>query len=142
METLCAGRIRRRLVRIRGPTSFKVLKIVNGQKEATFREACETMTTSSSLPEDDGHWDATMNDAMLSSGQGGLYFLDALVGTGKTFLLNFLLAQLHKNKVIALAVASSGVAATLLSGGRTAHSVFKLLLNIASEETHLKHQQK
>ncbi|GFV69320.1 ATP-dependent DNA helicase [Trichonephila clavipes] len=31
-------------------------------------------------------------------------------------------------------MASSGIAATSLSGGRTAHSVFKLPLNLASEE--------
>ncbi|KAJ8892459.1 hypothetical protein PR048_005039 [Dryococelus australis] len=41
---------------------------------------------------------------------------------GKTFLLNLLLSQLHKDRNIAMAVASSGIAATLHSGGRTAHS--------------------
>ncbi|RVE53092.1 hypothetical protein evm_002189 [Chilo suppressalis] len=61
-------------------------------------------------------------------------FLDAPGGTGKTFLMNLLLAQLCKDKVVALAVASSEITATLLCGGRTAHSVFKLPLNLASEE--------
>ncbi|GFS64967.1 ATP-dependent DNA helicase [Trichonephila clavipes] len=68
-------------------------------------------------------------------GEGGLFFLDAPGGTGKTFLLNLLLAKIRKDRNVALAVASSGIAATLLSGGRTAHSVFKLPLNLASEET-------
>ncbi|GFV33810.1 ATP-dependent DNA helicase, partial [Trichonephila clavipes] len=45
------------------------------------------------------------------------------------------LAKIRKDRNVALAVASSGIAATLLSGGRTAHSVFKLPLNLASEET-------
>ncbi|GBN08688.1 hypothetical protein AVEN_73486-1 [Araneus ventricosus] len=36
--------------------------------------------------------------------------------------------------MIALAVASSGIAATLLTGGRTAHSVFKLPLNLPCVE--------
>ncbi|XP_061385321.1 uncharacterized protein LOC133320740 [Danaus plexippus] len=67
--------------------------------------------------------------------KGGLFFLDAPGGTGKTFLLNLLLAKIRKDRKVALAVASSGIAATLLSGGRTAHSVFKLPLNLASEET-------
>jgi len=58
-------------------------------------------------------------------------FLDAPGGTGKAFLINLLLAQI-KGKV-ALAVASSGIAATLLSGGRTAHSTFKLPLNVFFE---------
>ncbi|GFW42045.1 ATP-dependent DNA helicase [Trichonephila clavipes] len=40
-----------------------------------------------------------------------------------------------QDRNVALDVASSGIAATLMSGGRTAHSVFKLPLNLASEET-------
>ena len=39
-------------------------------------------------------------------------------GTGKTFLINLLLANVRINECIALAVASSGIAATLLAGGR------------------------
>jgi hypothetical protein len=41
-----------------------------------------------------------------------------------------LLAQIRSSGKVALAVASSGIAATLLSGGRTAHSTFKLPLNV------------
>ncbi|GFW04342.1 ATP-dependent DNA helicase [Trichonephila clavipes] len=44
------------------------------------------------------------------------------------------LAKIRKDRNVALAVASSGIAATLLSSGRTAHSVFKLTLNLTSEE--------
>ncbi|XP_036320433.1 ATP-dependent DNA helicase pif1-like [Rhagoletis pomonella] len=71
----------------------------------------------------------------VNSGEPGIFFLDAPGGTGKTFVLNLLLARLRKDRNIALAVASSGIAATLLTGGRTAHSTFKLPLNLASEET-------
>lgn len=35
---------------------------------------------------------------------------------------------------MALAVASSGIAATLLNGGRTAHSTFKLPLNVSLQQ--------
>ncbi|GBO99544.1 ATP-dependent DNA helicase pif1 [Eumeta japonica] len=70
----------------------------------------------------------------IEDGEGGLLFLDTPGGTGKTFLLNLLLAQIRKDKGIAVAVASSGIAATLLNGGRTAHSVLKLPLNLAHEE--------
>ena len=55
-----------------------------------------------------------------------LFFLDAPGGTGKTFLLNVLLDECRYRGRIALAVASSGVAALLLHGGRTAHSRFKI----------------
>jgi len=42
-----------------------------------------------------------------------------------------LLAKIRQRKKIALAVASSGIASTLLRGGRTAQSAFKLPLNLA-----------
>ena len=65
---------------------------------------------------------------------GGIFFLDAPGGTGKTFLLNLILAKIRHRKHIALSVASSGIAATLLAGGKTAHSAFKLPLNLATLE--------
>ncbi|GFV33742.1 ATP-dependent DNA helicase [Trichonephila clavipes] len=40
-----------------------------------------------------------------------------------------------QDRNVALVVTSFGIAATLPSGGRTVHSVFKLPLNLASEET-------
>ncbi|XP_034044527.1 uncharacterized protein LOC117526576 [Thalassophryne amazonica] len=55
-------------------------------------------------------------------------------GTGKTFVINLLLAKLRQMKKVALAVASSGIAATLLDGGRTDHSAFKLPLDLAKRE--------
>ncbi|KAF0701224.1 ATP-dependent DNA helicase PIF1-like, partial [Aphis craccivora] len=58
---------------------------------------------------------------------GGIYFLDAPGGTGKTFL-----ATIRSQNKIALALASSGIAATLLEGCRTAHSALKLPLNMQS----------
>ncbi|XP_044597583.1 uncharacterized protein LOC123274158 [Cotesia glomerata] len=66
----------------------------------------------------------------VSAGQGGFFFLDAPGGIGKTFLISLILAKIRSNNGIALAVASSGIAATLLDEGRPAHSVFKLPLNI------------
>ncbi|KAL4084660.1 hypothetical protein QTP88_027587 [Uroleucon formosanum] len=55
--------------------------------------------------------------------------------TGKTFLINLLLTKVRSNCSIALAVASSGIAATLLEGGWTAHSAFKLPLDLINIET-------
>lgn len=71
----------------------------------------------------------TMMNAIRQK-QGGMYFLDAPGGTGKTFLISLLLATVRSRSEIAVAVASSGIAATLLEGGRTAHSAFKLPLNL------------
>ena len=53
------------------------------------------------------------------------FFVDAPGGTGKTFCFNALLAYVHQFGDIALAVASSGIAALLLKLGRTFHSRFK-----------------
>ena len=66
---------------------------------------------------------------------GGIVFLDAPGGTGKTFVINLLLAKIRQQSKIAIAVASSGIAATLLQGGRTAHSTLKLPLDLTHHET-------
>lgn len=69
----------------------------------------------------------------INNNMGGLFFIDAPGGTGKTFLENVLLAKTRLSH-IALAVGSSGIAATLLDGGRTAHSMFKLPLDLNANE--------
>ena len=45
------------------------------------------------------------------------------------------ISSIRSKNDIALAIASSGIAATLLPGGRTAHSALKLPLNLHSTET-------
>jgi len=59
-----------------------------------------------------------------------VFFVDGPGGYGKTFLFNTILAKVRSQKNIALAVASSGIAALLLDGGRTAHSRFKIPLKL------------
>ncbi|XP_050063125.1 ATP-dependent DNA helicase pif1-like [Aphis gossypii] len=71
----------------------------------------------------------------IKSDTGKKIFLNAPAGTGKTFLINLLLTKVRSNRSIALAVASSGIAAMLLEGGRTAHSAFKQPLDLISIET-------
>ncbi|GBL72582.1 hypothetical protein AVEN_127849-1 [Araneus ventricosus] len=66
---------------------------------------------------------------------GDIFVLDAPGGTGKTFLINLLLTKVRQRNEIALAVASSGITTTLLTGGRTAHSAFRLPLNLANTQT-------
>ncbi|KAJ7540671.1 hypothetical protein O6H91_10G025800 [Diphasiastrum complanatum] len=58
---------------------------------------------------------------------GGVFFVDGPVGTGKTFLYSVMLLYVHAQGWIAMAVASSGIAALLMKGGRTAHSRFRIL---------------
>ncbi|CAH0397956.1 unnamed protein product [Chilo suppressalis] len=140
--------VRLLLTRIRGPTSFQALKIVVGQEKATFQEACEAME----LLEDDGHWDATNEYAMLCRSATTLRKLFAIMRStcgpsnprqlwdkykntlsediarryqGITLADDDIIfneaLKLCKDKVVALAAASSGIAATWLSGGRTGH---------------------
>jgi hypothetical protein len=63
------------------------------------------------------------------------FFVDGFGGTGKTFLYSCLLSTVRAQGRVAIAVASSGIAALLLDGRRTAHSRFKIPvqgLNITS----------
>ena len=50
-------------------------------------------------------------------------------------MTTLLLAKVRQQSLIAIAVALSGIAATLLTGGRTAHSSFKLPFNLATKDT-------
>ena len=47
-------------------------------------------------------------------------------GTGKTFLYNTLLAKVRSQGRMPLTMASSGIAALLLTGGRTVHPRLKV----------------
>ncbi|XP_010233605.1 ATP-dependent DNA helicase PIF1-like [Brachypodium distachyon] len=66
----------------------------------------------------------------VDSRDGGLFFVDGPGGTGKTFLYRTLLTKVRGEGKIAIATATSGVAASIMPGGRTAHSRFKIPLNI------------
>ena len=71
--------------------------------------------------------------AAVTSGHGGLFFVDGPGGTGKTFVENLLLNWVRGNGQIALAVALSGIASTLLHHGRTSHSRFHIPIDIQPE---------
>ncbi|CAB3242523.1 unnamed protein product [Arctia plantaginis] len=71
----------------------------------------------------------------VDNNTGGIFFLDAPGGTGKTFVILLILATIRSRCNIALALASSGIAATLLDGGRTAHSALKLPLILNTIDT-------
>ena len=64
-----------------------------------------------------------------------LFFVDAPGGTGKSFLCQTMLCDVRRRGDIALACASSGIAATNFEGGRTAHSRFKIPVRITNTST-------
>ncbi|KAK9076629.1 hypothetical protein SSX86_004963 [Deinandra increscens subsp. villosa] len=69
----------------------------------------------------------------VEAGNGGVFFVYGYGGTGKTFLWNTLSAAIRSKGQIVLNVASSGIASLLLPGGRTAHSRFRIPLNITED---------
>ncbi|XP_024196002.1 ATP-dependent DNA helicase PIF1-like [Rosa chinensis] len=68
--------------------------------------------------------------AVVEGRESALFFIDGPRGTGKTYLYRTLLEKLRRMSHIVLATTSSGIAANLLSSGRTAHSRFKIPLNV------------
>ncbi|SCZ88986.1 BZ3500_MvSof-1268-A1-R1_Chr1-1g00874 [Microbotryum saponariae] len=76
----------------------------------------------------------TVLDSILND-RGKVFFVDAPGGTGKTFLEKTVLARIRSEGKYALAVASSGIAVLLLPKGRTAHSRFKIPIDIFDDST-------
>ncbi|XP_066375055.1 uncharacterized protein [Miscanthus floridulus] len=68
--------------------------------------------------------------AAVYSKQGGLFFVDGPDRTGKTFLYRALLAKLCSQDKLAVATATSRVAASIMPDRRTANSHFKIPLTI------------
>ncbi|XP_051220245.1 uncharacterized protein [Lolium perenne] len=59
-----------------------------------------------------------------------VFFVDGPGGTGKTYLYKALLAKVRSLGQIAIATATSGIAASIMPGGRTAHSRFKIPIKL------------
>ena len=64
--------------------------------------------------------------AVVDSGEGGRFFVDAPGGTGKTFLFKALLSTIYGQGKIAVMTAMSGVAASIMPKGIIAHSRFMI----------------
>ncbi|XP_048545308.1 ATP-dependent DNA helicase PIF1-like isoform X2 [Triticum urartu] len=65
--------------------------------------------------------------------KGKVFFIDGPGGTGKTCLYKALLAKVRSMGLIAIAIATSGIAASIMPGGRTAHSRFKIPINVQED---------
>ncbi|XP_025635842.1 uncharacterized protein [Arachis hypogaea] len=65
--------------------------------------------------------------------EGGFFFVYGHGGTGKTFLWNLMSVEIRSRGDIVLNVASSSIASLLLHNRRTAHSRFKIPLNITED---------
>jgi len=77
----------------------------------------------------------TIMSAIHNPKSDNCFFLDGPGGSGKTFLYNTLMSVLRGENKIIIPVASTGIAATLLAGGRTYHSQFKLPIQLRENST-------
>eukprot|EP00918_Siedleckia_nematoides_P087190 GHVU01191799.1.p1 GENE.GHVU01191799.1~~GHVU01191799.1.p1 ORF type:complete len:1705 (-),score=120.63 GHVU01191799.1:910-5910(-) len=71
------------------------------------------------------HMVDSITAAVDNEGGEGRFFVDAPAGTGKTYCFNYLIDSLKHRGSTVVACATSGIASTLLHGGRTFHSVFR-----------------
>ncbi|CAN1780531.1 ATP-dependent DNA helicase PIF1 [Linum perenne] len=116
-------------------------------------------TTSNSLLSDELHWNEEemrnmfhTNHDKLNAEQklafdmittaaheqnGRCFFVEGPGGTGKTFLWKVISAKLRSEGKIVLCVATSGIAALLMEGGRTAHSRFHIQIKLTETSTSL-----
>jgi hypothetical protein len=77
-------------------------------------------------------------DCIVSSVREGnphTFFLNGPGGTGKTYVYKAVCNRIRGDGSIVLCVASSGIAALLLRGGRTAHSMFKIPVEQLHEQS-------
>ena len=70
----------------------------------------------------------------FESSDGQLFFIDAPGGSGKSFTANCIMNHVRISNSLVLACASSGIAATVLKGGSTAHNKFQLPIDL-NEDT-------
>ncbi|XP_010230087.1 uncharacterized protein LOC104581332 [Brachypodium distachyon] len=74
---------------------------------------------------------AGFNDIMDHvTSQKSQVFFDGPGGTGKTYLYKALLAKVRSMGLIAIATATSGIAASIMPGGRIAYSRFKIPIKL------------
>ncbi len=72
---------------------------------------------------------------VVTNKEGKLFFVYDSGGIGKTFVWTTVLSWLQGQGKIMLAVASSRIASLLFLGGRTAHSRFKIPIDLHDEST-------
>ncbi|CAN0871857.1 ATP-dependent DNA helicase PIF1 [Linum grandiflorum] len=104
------------LTKICGALSYEFLRTVNGILYPDFKEACRVL----GLLSTDDEWDTVMYEVSQ---------------WGKTYLYNTIVSEIRSRGQIAIIVASSGIAVTLLPDATTAHSRFKIPIEVHHTST-------
>uniref|UniRef100_A0A8I6XIZ5 ATP-dependent DNA helicase n=1 Tax=Hordeum vulgare subsp. vulgare TaxID=112509 RepID=A0A8I6XIZ5_HORVV len=75
---------------------------------------------------------AGFNDIMdhVTNQKSQIFFVDGPGGTGKTYLYKALLAKVRSMGPIAIATTTLGITASIMPGGRTAHSRYKIPIKL------------
>jgi hypothetical protein len=60
-----------------------------------------------------------------------VFFVDSPGSTGKMYLYKALIAKVRSMDLIATATATYGIVASIMPGGHTAHSRFKILIKLS-----------
>jgi hypothetical protein len=105
-------------------------RLLNEQLDYNIEELAARVTANTALF---NHEQRTAYDAVMESvndNNSKMFFLHSAGGCGKTFVCNTIAAAVRAQGKIALCVASSGIASLLLEGGRTAHSTFKIPIQV------------
>ncbi|XP_027155630.1 ATP-dependent DNA helicase PIF2-like [Coffea eugenioides] len=110
----------------------QLTKEIESERTIPFTE--EDLLLSSRLNEGQKRAYDVILAEVYSSGNKS-FFVDGPGGTGKTFLYHSRLATLRSQGYIAIAVASSGIAVSILPGRKTAHSRFKIPLDVSMNKT-------
>ncbi|KAJ8931613.1 hypothetical protein NQ314_015445 [Rhamnusium bicolor] len=86
-------------------------------------------------PEQARVFEAVMNAVHDPHAPNCLFLLDAAAGSGKSFLFQTLISVLRGEDTPLIAMAPTGLTASLLKGGRTLHSRFKIPLDVNETTT-------
>ena len=71
--------------------------------------------------------------ASVETNDGQTFFIDAPGGSGKSYTANCIMNHVRLSKTLVLACASSGIAATVLKGGSTAHNKFQIPIDLTED---------
>ena len=117
----------------RNETSKIILKEISYNKEECINRAVNNMK---SMNEEQLSFFKCVIETINDDGNTSkLFALNAPGGSGKSFVLNSLLDAVRGDGFVALATATTGIAAIDLRGGTTLHNRFKIPLDITNTST-------
>ncbi|KAJ8984535.1 hypothetical protein NQ317_006821 [Molorchus minor] len=137
------------LLHVRGAQNYEDLRTVEGNICETFAQASvadapidvqqehnegialRNQLNAEQLP----LFELILNAVHNNNEPNRLFFINAAAGAGKSFIFRTLITVLRGENVTTLALAPTGIAASLLKDGRTIHSRFRLPLDINETTT-------